>query len=281
MFGNTKAGLEYLNETISPYVAFKLWRCLSFGVSLNWQIERIKVNGLQNFANPARSIHPNSVTNRGYNYSNGLGITLGLKWDPTCWLSLGATYQPKTKMSRLKKYKGFLSQSGKLDIPQKVGAGIAIKLCEALTFAFDVEHIRWKKITALHNPLLRPDGSIALLGESDGPGFGFRNQLYYRCGLNWQVNDCLTLRTGYRTVRAPFKGNQAAVNLLTCDCVEKIWTIGATFCYDCANEISGYFGYGFQHSIKGTDCIPPQFGFGTIKLTEQKFVIGLSWGHKF
>ena len=82
LFGTSRLGLEYLNETISPNISYK-WRDHSFGLSLNWQIQRVKANGLQNFDNTIFSSAPGHVTNRGYNYSNGVGVTLGWLWQAT------------------------------------------------------------------------------------------------------------------------------------------------------------------------------------------------------
>ncbi len=277
LIGTSKPGLEVLNETISPYIALKITPCLSFGVSANWQILRLSVKGLQNFDNSARSLYPHHVTNKGYNWSNGLGYTLGLKWDVFNCLSVGVTYQPKTYMSRLKKYKGFVAEKGKLDIPRKLGLGFAFKPFNCLTLTFDLEHIQWTKIKALSNKL---DLAIKT-GSNNGSGFGFRNQLYYRFGVNWWVNSCWELRAGFRSVRAPIVASQTAINLLSCDTVEKIFTVGTTYHWDCVNEFTAYYGYGFNHKINGRNSIPAPLGYGEIDIQENKWVIGVSWGHRF
>lgn len=289
LLGTSKLGMEYAHVTIAPTLAVKINECHSLGIAFNIQVERIKVNGLQNFDNPLLSSSPGDVTNRGYNYSTGFTPTIGWLWHINECLTFGLTYQPKTSMPKLKKYRGFIGQHGRLDIPQKIGAGIAWQFMPCATVAFDVEHIDWDQVKALKNNLLASGGVFNQLGTSSGPGFGFRNQLYYRVGLEYELNPCWTLRAGYRWVRTPFRNSQTAVNLLTDDAVESFFTCGATWNYDECNEISGLFAYGFDHSVTGHDAIPLALdttppvilGGGDVKLKERKFAVGLSWGHRF
>lgn len=286
LFGRTDAGLEYLHETVSPIIAIKWCDRHSLGISANYQIERIKVNGLQNFDRPVipgfpgGSLFPGDVTNRGYNYATGWGFTVGYRGQITDCLAIGLTYQPKTSMSRLKKYRGFLAERGKLDIPQKIGAGISYRIIPCLVVAFDVEQIQWSKIKALHNPLLQ-DGELEPLGSSDGPGFAFRDQWYYRLGLEWTLNECWSLRAGYRFAQVPFKSSDAPVNVLTLDTVESFLTAGATWCMIDCLELSIFGAYGFEHTVTGRDTIPFFLGGGTVRLREQKFALGLALGYNF
>lgn len=286
LLGLTNPGLEYLHETISPIVAIQWCDRHTLGISVNYQVERIKVNGLQNFDRPVfpgvpgGSLFPGHVTNRGYDYSTGWGVTIGYLGHITDCLSIGLTYQPKTSMTRMNKYKGFLAHKGKLDIPAKIGGGISYRFMPELVVAFDVEYIQWSKVQSLHNPLLH-NGFLEPLGSQNGPGFGFRDQVYYRIGAEWQFNECWTVRAGYRFANSPIKRTQTAVNLLTLDTVESFATVGATWNVTACQEVSILGAYGFANTIKGKDSIPIFLGGGEIDLHEQKFAIGLAWGYKF
>ena len=77
LFGTTKPGLEYLNDTVSAVFGVQWCDAHTLSVSVDFQVERLKVNGLQNFANPYLSIAPNDVTNKGYDWSTGWGATIG------------------------------------------------------------------------------------------------------------------------------------------------------------------------------------------------------------
>lgn len=290
LFGTSHAGLEYAHVTVAPILAVKINECHSLGIAFNIQLERLKVNGLERLASPLAnpafgglpaSVSPDNVTNRGYNYASGFTPTIGWLWHINDALSFGLTYQPKTKMTKMKKYSGFLAQHGRLDVPQKIGAGIAWNFIPCATVAFDVEHIDWVQVKALKNDVTNDDGTLNQLGSNDGPGFGFRNQMYYRVGIEYELNECLTLRAGYRWVRIPFKKSAAPTNMLLVDTVESFITTGLTWNYDECNEISALFAYGFEKKVKGTDSIPLSFGGGSVELKEQKFACGLSWGYKY
>lgn len=281
LFGTSHVGLEYLHETIAPTLAVRFWDCHSLGISLDWQIQRLKVNGLQNFDTPANSSSPGHVTNRGYNYAQGLTVTLGYRWQITDCLAIGVTYQPKTHMSKFHKYRGFLAQAGRLDVPEKIGAGIAYNIMPCLTACFDWEFIRWSKVKALHNPLI-PNLFTSKLGDSNGAGFGFINQNYYRFGLEYRYNECLALRLGFRHANTPVRRSQTAVNTLTLDLVEDFITTGATWTLNENNEISFFYAYGFEKKIHGKGAIPAvPFGGGNVTLKEQKQALAFGWGWKF
>lgn len=275
LFGASKPGLEYLNETLSPILAVKWCDSHTIGVSLNYQFERLKVDGLEYLKN--LSVTPGRVTNRRYGYSHGWGVTLAYFGQITDNISIGATYQPETKMSRINKYKGFLADHGRLNIPRKIGFGIAYRMIPCLVIAFDVEQIKWKGVKSFSNNFI----SLAPLGAPNGPGFGFRDQWYYRLGLEWDIDECWTARIGYRHAATPIKKSQVAVNLLTLDTVEDFLTIGTTYQVDACNEVSIVGAYGFENSIKGKNSIPLTYGGGEVDIKEQKYAIGLAWGWKF
>lgn len=277
LFGKTKTSLEYLNETVSPIIAIKWCNSHTIGLSANYQIERIKVDGIQNFDNINLSIAPGHVTNRGFGYGSGWGVTIGYFGQITDNISIGATYEPETTMSRIDKYKGFLADKGRLNIPRKIGAGIAYRIIPCVVVAFDVEQIQWKKVRPLSNHF----PSKVRLGDKHGPGFGFKDQWYYRIGLEWQIDECWTARIGYRHAETPVKKSQTAVNILTLDTVEDFLTLGTTWQVDESNEVSLLGAYGFEHTVKGKHSIPLNYGGGEVDIHEQKYAIGLAWGWKF
>lgn len=303
LFGTSNAGLEYLNQTVSGVIAYKLNECHNFGLTVNCQIERLKVNGLEKFNFPSpftgepRTINPGHVSNKGYNWAVGWGVTLGWLWHVTDDITFGATYQPKTTMPKLKKYDGFVA-GGRIDIPAMWSVGIAYKYTECGTIAFDVQQYLWNDVRALNNPLLS-DGIVQPLGAKNGPGFGFKNQTFYRLGIDYMLTNDLTVRAGYRYGKAPFGSSQTAVNVLTLDTVEQYVTVGASYRPTCAIELSTFFGYGFEKKIKGKDSIPegqpispllpnPPFpynahglGGGEANLVESKYILGLSFGYDF
>ncbi|CDZ80391.1 Outer membrane protein transport protein (OMPP1/FadL/TodX) [Candidatus Rubidus massiliensis] len=279
LLGTTNLGLEYLHETLSPNVAWSYCRH-HFGLSINYNVQRLKVNGIQNFDNPLFSAYPGKVTNKGYSWSQGVGATIGWLYDVTDWFSVGLTYQPRTRMKRFTKYKGFLSHRGRLDIPRKIGFGLAIKVLPVSTVTFDVEHIQWKPVHALSNKLAS-ELTIDKLGTDHGTGFGFKNQTYYRVGMDYDVSQKLTLRAGFRHVNVPFGRTQTAVNLLICDTVEDVITVGATYRAIENGEVSMFYGHGFNKRVNGKRSIPIGLGGGNADLWSNLDVVGLQLSYCF
>jgi long-chain fatty acid transport protein len=283
LIGTSNLGLEYVHETISPVVAYRLNDCHSFGITLNCMVQRLKVNGIQKFDNAIFSSHPGHVTNKGYDWSVGFGTTLGWQWKVFDGFTLGLTYQPKTSMPRFNKYKGFLAQKGKFDIPQVFSGGISWRFVDCATICFDVQYYDWAQIKALHNKLAGGLAELAQdkLGTSKGTGFGWKSQTFYRVGLDFAATEDLILRVGYRHVNANTKKSQTVVNQLILDIVDDYATCGATYRINCDQEVSAYFAYGFKNKIKGNGSIPASFGGGESDIEAQKFALGLGWGMNF
>lgn len=289
LVGTSNLGLEYVHETISPVVAYRLNNCHSFGITLNCMVQRIKANGIQNFDSPIFSAHPGHVTNKGYDWSVGWGTTIGWQWKVFDGFTFGLTYQPKTKMPKFHKYKGFIAQSGKFDIPQVISGGISWRFVECATVCFDVQYYDWKQIKALHNPLAGGPAQLAAdkLGTSEGTGFGWRSQTFYRVGVDFALTEDLILRAGFRHVNSPIRKSQTVVNQLTMDTVKDFATVGATYTFCDCQELSAYFAWGFQNEIKGKhsipEGIPPSQGFGggESNIKAQKYALGLAWGMNY
>lgn len=304
LFGTSDPGLEYLHETISPVIAYRLNECHNFGLSVNFMVERLKANGLEKLdhlpipfaivggqpvpGRPLGTVKPGHLTNKGYDWATGVSFTLGWQWHILPNLTFGLTYQPETNMSRFKKYEGFLAGKGKLNVPAMYSTGIAWTVWDCVTLAFDYQRYEWKDVKPLHNPLLHK-GQVQQLGSSHGPGFGFRSQNFFRFGVNWQINESFAVRAGFRTANTPIRKSQTVVNQFTLDTVENFLTLGATYTMNCEHEFSTFFAYGFENTVKGKNSIPAGipvqipgqvfgFGGGESDLSASKYAVGLSWG---
>ncbi len=288
LIGTSNLGLEYVHETISPVVTYRLNNSHSFGITLNCMVQRLKANGIEKFDNALFSSRPGHVTNRGYAWSTGWGTTLGWQWKVTDCFTVGLTYQPKTNMPKFKKYDGFLAQHGKFDIPQVFSGGVAWRFLECATATFDVQYYDWKQIKALHNPLAGGPADLIndKLGSSNGTGFGWKSQIFYRFGVDYAVTDSLILRAGFRTTNRIIPKNQTVVNQLTLDTVRNFATVGATYMLNDCHEFSTYFAWGFKEQIKGKNSIPDGlppagFGGGESNIEQQKYALGLAWGWNY
>lgn len=267
LFGISPMGLEFIHQTAGLIFAARFCDMHSIGVSVNYNIQRLKVDGLEKFANPYFSIHPEDCTNRGYNYSNGVGVIIGYLFEWNC-LKAGAAYHPRTKMGKFNKYRGFVAAEGMFDVPERFTAGISYRVFPCLTAAFDYEHIRWTGIPQLRNntfPNLSnvgpfgpadPNFDTYALGAPRGPGFGFKNQSFYRFGVDYKMNNCFTVRAGFRHANTPVKREFTAVNLLTLDLMENVATFGGTWRLNRCHEISFFYALGMTKKLRGKNSIP-------------------------
>ncbi len=302
LFGTTPTGLDYIHETGAFVLAAKFDNMHSIGVAINYNIQRLKLDGLESFDLPSFTDAPGKTTNRGYDYSHGVGCMIGylLEIDN---IKFGIGWQPKTKMGDFDKYSGFIADFGKFDIPMRYTAGISYRFLCNLTVAFDYEFIKWKGIPELQNKTF-PNLANNLLGSPNGAGFGWRNQNYFRLGFEYVMNKCFTLRAGFRHASSPITPKWTAVNILTLDCMENVVTFGATWNFNPWHEFSFFYAAGMQKKIRGNGSIPatiPQpnaqgqkvslpinfnidtggVGNGEIDLKQRRSALGIAWGWKF
>lgn len=283
ILGTSNVRLDLIQEAIAPVVSYKITDCQSIGLAVDLFVQTINVAGLENFR--PRSVDPGRVTNNGRDYSYGVGVTLG--WYGRFWdrLALGVSWQPKARMSKFSKYKGFLANNGRLDIPETVYAGFAFDILPCMTFAFDFNYFGYRHIRSLHNPLL-PNLVTDPLGSKGGTGFGWKDQMFYRFGLDYKINDCWTIRGGFRHATNLYGANQTATNLLLNNTIKDSVTVGATWNMDGCTEITAFYARGLKHKVNGKNSIPPGpppggFGGGEVDIDESANVFGLEVGRFF
>src|SRR5688572_8528934 len=148
--GGSPAGVDLMQLFVAPTVAWKSG-AHAFGASLNLAYQRFEANGLQPFA--MFSSDPANLTNRGYDDATGWGVRVGWTGQVTPRLTLGATYQTKTRMGKFDKYRGLFANQGEFDIPENFGAGMALKAMPRLTVALDIQRINYGEIPAVGNPV--------------------------------------------------------------------------------------------------------------------------------
>lgn len=268
------ARLDFHVERLSFHVAHRFNRCHNFGASLDFYAGRFKADGLDNITDTTNA---GRVFGKGYDYTQGFGFTLGWLGNIYPCLDLGVSYSHEIHMRQLDRYKGLLAQ-GKINIPSIFRAGAAYRLGCAWVFAFDYEYRFYNKVRSLSNEF----PGTADAGDREGLGFAWKNQWILKFGVAYELNNCWTLRLGYRHEKAPMRTNSADtyLNALAINTVEDIITTGFTYKWDRCTEVNFYFDYGFPHKITGS--IPTAtFGGGTASYREKYFVAGIGIGRYF
>ena len=278
--GSNPAGVDLMQLFISPTAAYKFGNH-SFGVSLNIAYQQFAAQGLEPFNNAPTTSSPGNATNRGRDSSSGAGLRFGWTGKVSQSLTLGATYQTKTRMSKFDKYKGLFADQGGFDIPENFGVGVAFKATPALTIAADVERINYGDVKSIGNTVNCLFVGACQLGATSGPGFGWRNSTVYKIGLAYEVSPTLTLRTGYATLRQPIPASQTFFNVLAPGVVEDHLTLGATWKMSKQGELSFSYMHAFEKKVSGSGSIGAGFGGGEANLRMKQNALGVGFGWKY
>ncbi len=261
------------------------------GVALNLAYQMFSATGLQPFACPtfspcgpggSASVSPGNLTNNGTDTSTGYGLRFGWTGEVTPTVTLGATYQTKTKMSSFSKYSGLFAGQGNFDIPSNFGVGLAVKATPATTVAFDVERTNYSDVPSVGNlfSAVPPafGGAGPQFGASNGPGFGWQNINAYKLGVSYVYDSTLTLRGGLNHCDQPIPNNQTLLNMLAPGVVQNHLSLGGTWKLANKSELTVAYIHAFKQTVNGSGSIPPQLGGGNANLSMYQDSISVSYG---
>jgi long-chain fatty acid transport protein len=274
LLGTTRGGVNIEQVFISPTLAYKAGAHNYFGIAANIAIQLFADEGLQNFASAA-SIDPAHVSNNGNSYGTGGGVRVGWLGELNRAVSLGATYQSRTWVSKFNRYSGLFAEHGGFDVPANFAGGASIKLSPKATLLFDDERILYGSVKSIANPL----ASTSQLGTDNGPGFGWHDINVSKAGIDYDVNPSLTLRGGYNHGGVPFDSSQAFFNLLAPAVTKDHLHAGATVGLKDGKEISFAYIHAFDNTVNGLNAIPPAYGGGNVSLSmyQNSFQVAFGW----
>lgn len=230
--GQGQLGVNLEQLVIAPTIAFKLSARSSIGVSPLLIYQRFKAFGLSGFK--GMSAYPDHVTNQGHDDAAGLGVRIGWLSQVNEQLSLGVNYSPQTRMSKFRDYKGLFAQQGRFDVPENYTLGFALDVTSALTAAFDYQRINYAGVASVGNPSSRRTP----LGSDNGPGFGWHDVNVYKLGVQYAINQQLTLRAGYNHSDNPIHSTDVSFNILAPGVIEDHATLGASWHYTNGGKIN-------------------------------------------
>jgi len=189
--------------------SLKLGENHSVGISAIGAFQMFQAEGLQAFM--GMTMDPTKLTNNGTDNSFGYGIKIGYLGKITDNLSLGAKYQSKIYMSEFKEYAGLFAEQGDFDIPSNWTVGLAYNFSKQFTLAFDVKQILYAGVKSVSNPL----SGVDPLGSDAGSGFGWKNQMIYKLGMEYTPSKSdWTYRAGYSYAGKQIPDDQMMFNIL-------------------------------------------------------------------
>ena len=277
---NQRTGINYLQLIVAPTATWRLDERNVVGVSLNLAYQRFQARGLDSFDQPGFTTATGKVSNNGNDHSYGAGLRLGWVGQVSDAVSLGATYQTRTYMSKFDKYAGLFAEGGDIDIPANYGIGIAVKATPALTVLADAERILYSQVDAIGNASVSNLLAGNRLGASNGAGFGWRDVTVLKLGAQYAYSDSLTLRAGYNHSSQPVRSQDAFINILAPGVVQDHVTLGATYTLADKSELSFFYAHAFSDKVRGDGAIPALFGGGDVDLRMNQNSLGIAYGWK-
>lgn len=281
LFGNSSPGVDLAQLFIAPTATWKINETNTIGVAVNLAYQRFEARGLQNFDNPIFTQSPGKVSNNGHDSSYGAGVHIGWIGQISDTVTLGATYQTKTYMSKFDKYKGLFAEGGDFDIPESYGVGIAVKATPKLTLAADVQRIEYSDVDSVGNSINQLVQQGQQLGTNRGAGFAWKDVTAVKVGASYAWSDTLTLRAGYNHSSQPIRRSETLFNILAPGVVQDHITLGATWVLPNQSELSFAYMHAFEEKVRGSNnSIPAAFGGGEADLKMYQDSLGIAYGWK-
>lgn len=281
--GGAKTGVNLMQLIIAPTVAYKLSDTSSVGLSPLLVYQSFKADGLGGFS--TMSTAGGSLSGNGSDSSTGFGIRMGYFGKLSNGVSMGASYSPKIRMSKLDKYAGLFAGGGNFDIPENYALGLAFDIAPKLKMAIDYERINYSKVSSIGNssanifgcPAMGGSDPTRCLGGVNGPGFGWSDVNVAKLGLEWEYSSATTLRAGYNSSTNPIKPSDVTFNILAPGVITKHYTLGGTYRMSRDSELTWAYMYAPQNSVTGTHLFSTLQQ--TIRMSQQS--LGIQYGWKF
>lgn len=289
---NAPMGVNLQQLIVAPTLAYKLDESQSVGVSPLFIYQTIGIKGVSHFGNFGGanfSSNANALSNNGNSSSTGMGVRLGYFKKLSSNVDIGASYSPKTKMSKFDEYTGLFNSS--FDIPENYNLGAAIKVTPSVKLSMDYQRINYNKVKAIGAPtanLLACGGGApgantsSCLGGADGPGFGWQNINVIKLGVEWQQTAALTLRAGFNRSDNPVQSKDVTFNIMAPGIMTKHYTFGGTYALDKEREVTLAYMYAPESTVTGTNLFEPA-GFvpagskDTIRMKQQSLGVQYAW----
>ena len=264
---------------MAPVLAWNVDDKLSLGASLNIDYQSVAFKQRVTDSNsPPNTLNQFDLSRSASSF--GLGLSLGVLYDPIPSVTLGFAYKSKQNFSDLEYQlaEGDITLMGSalpagtytldMDYPQEAAVGIAYRMGRKLTFSGDIKWINWSD-TMDQLIISGPGGSIPY-------NTGWDDQTVFAIGINYDINEKFTIRGGYNYAESPIGPEDVANNLILPAVVESHYTIGGDYRINNHWELAFHYMYVPENTVTSTD---PQLPGAKISLSETSF--GLNIGYRF
>ena len=274
--GSGALGVDLMQVIVAPTAAFRIAPNHSIGISPLLGYQKFAATGLQSFSGISSS--PSAVTNKGNDDAYGYGVRMGYMGKIGSSLTLGVAYSTKIDFQSFDKYKGLFAEQGDLDLPENYNLGVAWQATPELTLAADYQRINYSGVNAIGNASGNSLTTAALMGSSNGSGFGWADMDIWKLGVEYKLSQKMTLRAGYSFADSPIDGaalGEATFNIIAPGVIEHTVTMGFTYALASGDEVTVAYMHGFENEVSGTN---PFFGgTDTTKMFQNSLGIQYSW----
>ena len=283
--GTQTAGVNLEQLFIATTYSRKISNTASWGASLMAAYQSFEAKGLASFG--GYSTNANALTNNGKDTSTGFGFKFGVQGEFAKGVTLAASYQTETDMSKFDKYAGLFAEGGDFDIPATLNLGLAWKVAPKAIFTADVQQIYYSDVKAIANPisnLVGPSNSCATgtgsrcLGGSDGAGFGWEDMTIYKMGYQFETSEDMTWRVGLSIGDQPIPNSEVMFNILAPAVMETHLTMGFTMATGKDSEFNFAAMYAPESEVTGASPLNPG---QNITLAMTQYEVEASWAWKF
>ena len=267
---------------IAPTLSYQITPEHSFGIAPLIGVQYFKAKGLGNFIGFTENSAGTDLTDTAYDFAYGTGIRAGWIGQIHPMVTLGVSASSKIYMTEFHQYSDLFAENGGFDIPANFTTGIALHPRSDLTLSFDYERIFYGDVKSIANkgPVFNGAGPAipagqSVLGADNGIGFGWDDIDVFRIGLQYEVNQDLTLRAGYSWNDRPFGGDQLLFNVIAPAVTNKHMTFGLSY----SPSEFGEWNLSYQHAFKEhVSSEQTAFGVpGSLSMYQNAFEIGYSW----
>jgi long-chain fatty acid transport protein len=212
----------------------------------------------------------------------GYGLSLGVLYDVSARLTVGASYKSKQDFAPLKYQLAagditdatFGAMPGgtytlDLDFPQQAALGVKWRATDALTVSADAKWINWSDTM----DKLTVKGAVNVPMDP-----GWSDQTVYAVGVAYAVSGRVNLRAGYNYAAAPFGAAQVSRNLILPALTETHYTLGMDYSLNNRWQLALHYMYAPKVTLTAplTDTMAPG---AKISLAETSF--GANIGYRF
>lgn len=242
---------------VAPGFAYRIDDRLAVGATLNLNYQSLAL------ATPAFSLPQNQVF--------GWGLTAGLVWRPSEAVQIGASWSNRQRMGDFEWNTAAGRFSMRMDAPQTLAVGVALRPARGLLVEADVKRI-WFSDVLDRIAVRRPEGYTGAVPAV--MPFGWSDQTVFAIGVQKDLGERMQLRAGFNYGKSPIGPEDVNANFGSLAVVEKHLALGLTRRF--TERISGSLSWvhAFNHRVPSS-VGPPN----TIELQQNIVNLQVAYQH--